>query len=664
MILLEYFLSGGKVALPNKTSVIQSSYIKGRCIMKHDRLQDILAKVAHSRIGVIGDFCLDAYWSLAPGERELSVETGKPTHAVTSQKYALGGAANVVANLSALGVGSVKAFAIVGDDIFGREIVNQLDGLGVDTQGVVTQKERWDTAVYAKPYQGNDEQERLDYGRFNHVSVESEQAVLVHLARSIKSLDVLIVNQQLSSGGIISPPFIEHLNILAAQNPACTFLVDSRDLCMLFRGMILKLNAVEAAGFCGQLRAVNRAIALEDVEQYMHRINHTTHKPVFVTRGRRGLAVYDGATTHLEPGVHILKKTDPVGAGDTIASALAASLSAGASLAEAATFGNLAAAVTVQKLKQTGTASPEELLAIGTDTDYVFRPETAEDIRCANYLDASRIEIINPDIERGQIQHVLFDHDGTISTLRQGWESIMEPMMVRAILGDRYDHVSEEDWHRVLERVREVIDKSTGVQTIVQMQTLVELVAEFGFVSAGEIHDPMGYKTIYNDALMQLIHSRRQCLAVGELDTGDYTLKGAVDFLKSLRECGLTLYLASGTDEADVREEAAALGYADLFNGGIFGSVGDIAKYSKKMVIERIITENNLRGGQLACFGDGPVELRETRKRGGIAVGLASDEIQRYGLNPEKRARLIMAGADLIIPDFSQRKKLFDYLWG
>ena len=74
---------------------------------------------------------------------------------------------------------------------------------------------------------------------------------------------------------------------------------------------------------------------------------------------------------------------------------------------------------------------------------------------------------------------------------------------------------------------------------------------------------------------------------------------------------------------------------------------------SKKIVIEKIMNENNLKGVNLAVFGDGPVEMRECRRRNGIAIGVASDEIRRYGLNPSKRTRLIKAGAQIIIPDFS-----------
>jgi phosphoglycolate phosphatase-like HAD superfamily hydrolase len=252
----------------------------------------------------------------------------------------------------------------------------------------------------------------------------------------------------------------------------------------------------------------------------------------------------------------------------------------------------------------------------------------------------------------------VFDHDGTVSTLRQGWERIMEPMMIRAILGERYRTADEALYQRVAHRVRDYIDKSTGIETLVQMEALVEMVTEFGVVSTRDILDTFGYKALYNDALMAVVNGRLAKYRRGELDIDDLTVKGAVACLQSLRAMGVTLYLASGTDHDDVRNEAQALGYADLFNGGIYGALGEVNANSKRRVIQRILTENGLDGSHLAVFGDGPVELRESRRRHGAAIGIASDEIRRYGLNPEKRTRLIKAGAHLLLPDFSQAASL------
>jgi len=189
------------------------------------------------------------------------------------------------------------------------------------------------------------------------------------------------------------------------------------------------------------------------------------------------------------------------------------------------------------------------------------------------------------------------------------------------------------------------------------------MVKEFGIVRADKILDKFGYKEIYNNALMELVSRRIEKFKRGELDINDYTIKGALDFLEALRQRGIKLYLASGTDRQDVIAESESLGYAELFDGGVYGSVGDIAKYSKKMVIEKIMVENNLQGPELAVFGDGPVELRECRKRDGIAVGIASDEIRRHGLSTEKRTRLVKAGAHVIVPDFSQHETLIKLLF-
>ncbi len=123
------------------------------------------------------------------------------------------------------------------------------------------------------------------------------------------------------------------------------------------------------------------------------------------------------------------------------------------------------------------------------------------------------------------------------------------------------------------------------------------------------------------------------------------------------------MYLASGTDRDDVINEAKVMGYADLFEGEIHGAIGDISKYSKRMVIDKIISENNLNGNELLVTGDGPVEIKECHRFGGIAMGIASDEIRRYDLNEEKRTRLIKAGADILINDFSQSDRLIKLLF-
>jgi len=130
-----------------------------------------------------------------------------------------------------------------------------------------------------------------------------------------------------------------------------------------------------------------------------------------------------------------------------------------------------------------------------------------------------------------------------------------------------------------------------------------------------------------------------------------------------LYDKGIKLYLTSGTDVQDVINEAEVLGYAYLFEGRIFGAVGDLNKEAKKIVLDRILDMiGEKEAGMILTFGDGPVEIRETHKRGGITVGVASNELRRFGLNEVKRTRLIKAGADFLIPDFTQAEQLLKLL--
>ena len=622
-----------------------------------DRVREILDRITRVRVAVCGDFCLDAYWMLNPRGGEVSAETGLPAEAVGRHYYSLGGAANVVANLAALRPAHIRAVGIVGDDIFGRELLRQLRELGVDTAGMVVQHGRFDTVTYGKRYGEDGEAPRLDFGFFNERSPETDASVLAHLRQAIEQCDAVIFNQQVPGG--LSEAFIDGLNALAGAYPQKIVVCDSRHYGSRFRHIHRKTNDAEAARLNGI--ALEPAVhpSLAEIESYATRLFAESGKPVFITRGARGILTVADTGVHMEPGIQLLAKTDTVGAGDTVTSALALCLGAGLSPAEAAGFANFAAAVTVQKLFRTGTASPEEVLAVSAHPDYIYQPELADDIRQAAYLDGSEIEACCRPLPRlADVRHAVFDHDGTISTLRQGWERIMEPMMIRAILGDRYATADETLYHRVVHRVREYIDRSTGIETLVQMDALVDMVEEFGVVPLPDVLDKFGYKAIYNEALMAVVNGRLAKYQRGELGLDDLTVKGAVAFLRSLRATGITLYLASGTDHEDVRREAQALGYADLFDGGIYGALGEVNAQSKRQVIQRILAEHRLDGSELAAFGDGPVELRESRRRHGAAIGIASDEIRRYGLNPEKRTRLIKAGAHLLLPDFSQAASL------
>ena len=270
-------------------------------------------------------------------------------------------------------------------------------------------------------------------------------------------------------------------------------------------------------------------------------------------------------------------------------------------------------------------------------------------------LNGTAIEI-HREIDTGNIGHVVFDFDGTISLIRDGWQNVMVPMMVDFI---QTETDTTEPRAALESLVVAFVDRLTGKQTIYQMMQLGEEIEKRG----GTPQEPLAYKDAYNRLLLPVVEERIAGLAAGTLSAEPLRVPMSLDFLRSLREMGITCYLASGTDVEFVRNEAALLGVADFFNGGIFGALREYQKFSKAMVIQKILTDFGLRGSELLIVGDGYVEIENAKAVGAIAVGVASVEDNVYNMNADKRERLIRAGADIIIPDFRDGARLLDYLF-
>jgi phosphoglycolate phosphatase-like HAD superfamily hydrolase len=263
------------------------------------------------------------------------------------------------------------------------------------------------------------------------------------------------------------------------------------------------------------------------------------------------------------------------------------------------------------------------------------------------------LEIVRADFPRGQIRHALFDFDGTLSLIREGWQDVMIPMMVE-ILRATPRAESETEIYAI---VREYVTRLTGKQTIYQMIELTEQVKQRG----GAPLEPLAYKRMYHDLLMARIQHRIADLENGRAEPDEMLVPGSRAFLEELTRRGVQCYLASGTDEIFVKHEADLLDVTRYFQG-VYGALDDYKTFDKHMVIQRIMRENNLRGPELVAFGDGYVEIEDTHTVGGIAVGVATNEAARQGIDEWKRSRLIQAGADIIIPDFSKHAALLEYL--
>jgi phosphoglycolate phosphatase-like HAD superfamily hydrolase len=270
------------------------------------------------------------------------------------------------------------------------------------------------------------------------------------------------------------------------------------------------------------------------------------------------------------------------------------------------------------------------------------------------FLD-TEIEVLRPDLPRGRFRSVLFDFDGTLSLIREGWPQVMIPMMVEVLK----ETASRETEAELTAAVEEFVMRLNGRQTIYQMIQLAEEVSKRG----GTPLEPLVYKHRYHDLLMARIQSRLDALASSEATPQEWTVPGSHALLESLKSRGMTLYLASGTDIKYVRKEAELLDVAKYFGEHIYGALDDYKNFSKQMIIDRILREENLHGEELLGFGDGFVEIEEVRKVGGVAIAVASDEEKRKGVNEWKRNRLVKAGADIVVPEYRRQGVLLEWLF-
>ncbi len=265
------------------------------------------------------------------------------------------------------------------------------------------------------------------------------------------------------------------------------------------------------------------------------------------------------------------------------------------------------------------------------------------------------IEIVNKGASAFKARVALFDFDGTLSTIRSGWVDVMVPMMVELLLELKTGETEEQ----VKAVVEDFVARLTGKQTVYQMIELAAQIERRG----GTPLDPIQYKRMYLDRLWQGIEHRVEELQKGHTRPEKYLVPGSRALLEGLKERGLKLYLASGTDEIYMKEEARLLDVTRYFDGGVFGAIDDYRNFSKAILIQRILADSEFRGEDFLGFGDGYVEIENVKQVGGVTVGVATAEPECLTVDEWKRERLIGVGADYIVPNFLQTAKIFEKLF-
>ena len=335
-------------------------------LFERTRLEQMLAKFVGLRIAAVGDFFLDRYWEIDPARDEPSVETGLIAYQVVGRRHSPGAAGTVAANLAVLGVGRIDAVGFVGDDGEGLELERCLDRIGIARDYLLRTPERI-TPCYSKPMRDGVEMNRIDIKNRTPTPESVERHIIAAIEELADKVDAIIVMDQVSEEncGVVTDAVRECLIRLGREHQSPLIYADSRERIGLFREMIIKCNDREALEQFNLYEG--QTVAEETLQHCGRELARRTGRMVFITRGSLGQLIFAPAQPDAKaicvPVVPVLGEIDICGAGDATSAALVSSLCAGATPEEAAMIGNLAASVTIRKIGQTGTASPDEVLA-------------------------------------------------------------------------------------------------------------------------------------------------------------------------------------------------------------------------------------------------------------------------------------------------------------
>ena len=333
--------------------------------MNRTSLQSLLQRAAQLRIAVIGDAMLDVY--LRGDVDRISPEAPVPVVHVRERKDALGGAANVVQNVAAIGAG-IELVSVMGDDAAGLRLLQLITALGGDTRGLV--KTARPTTTKTRVLARSQQLLRVDEEVVADCTGAEVEALLAAVDRAVADADAVILEDY--NKGVLVVPVIERA-IERATARGIPVVVDPKYRNFFaYRGTtVFKPNRRELEA------ALGAAVDLDHPDALPAMLEKLGVQQLLLTLSEQGMALVQRTAYSVQPtasvavtpagvAVHRIPTTarevyDVVGAGDTVIAYLAAMLAAGATPLEAAVIANYAAGVEVGKLGA-ATVSPDEVL--------------------------------------------------------------------------------------------------------------------------------------------------------------------------------------------------------------------------------------------------------------------------------------------------------------
>jgi D-beta-D-heptose 7-phosphate kinase/D-beta-D-heptose 1-phosphate adenosyltransferase len=326
-----------------------------------EELKRITDRFGSKTVLVVGDLMLDHY--LWGSVSRISPEAPVPVVELSGETTRLGGAANVAANIASFGA-AARIVGIVGDDQHGRQLVSELERLSISSESVLVDSGR-PTTVKTRIIAHSQQVVRTDMESRADLAAALEERVVAALARNMTGSDAVIISDY--GKGVLTSRILKYVTGEAKEAglPVC---VDPKETRLLsYAGVTVITPNQHEAGFAYGRRIVDEE-TLQEVGWGLSR--RLGCDAVLITRGEKGMSLFekDGIQTHFPTVAR--EVFDVTGAGDTVVSAFALSLAAGASLRQATSISNHAAGIVIRELGTASTSVAELLNSFDTNSEW------------------------------------------------------------------------------------------------------------------------------------------------------------------------------------------------------------------------------------------------------------------------------------------------------
>lgn len=320
----------------------------------HNILKNALARFTEANILVIGDIIIDHF--IYGSVNRISPEAPVPVVNVRREDLLLGGSANVLHNLHALG-GKGTICGVIGRDAMGDKLLSLLEDIDSATNGVAYCNDR-PTTKKTRVIAQNQQVVRVDREISGPLSDRVIAELCAFLDSNITSFQAVVISDY--DKGVICPALVDHLRLLRRRH-AIPLIVDPKPgHPQLFKGAtLITPNNLEAELMSG-IRITDDASLMAAAAKLKQELES---EAVLITRGEAGMALLSGTEPLFTIPTVAKEVFDVTGAGDTVIATLALGLAVGLDHAEAAALANYAAGIVVGKVG-TATASPAELLEV------------------------------------------------------------------------------------------------------------------------------------------------------------------------------------------------------------------------------------------------------------------------------------------------------------